>query len=83
MANIHDYLDLRGDITLEERPFNVVDGLILSVLSYVDFTGIVPSEGEGPVTVSYACEALLAEADHVTATNAESGFATYLEALLG
>ena len=29
MANIHDYLDLRGDITLEERPFNVVDGLVL------------------------------------------------------
>ena len=59
MANIHDYLDLRGDIKLEERPFNVVDGLVLSVLSYVDFTGIVPGEGEGPVTVSYACEALL------------------------
>ena len=67
MANIHDYLDLRGDITFDERPFNVVDGLILSVLSYVDFTGIVPGEGEGPVTVSYACGALLDRAgDDVT-----------------
>ena len=59
MANIHDYLDLRADITLGERPFNVVDGLVLSVLSYVDFSGIVPGEGEGPVTISYACDALL------------------------
>lgn len=59
MANIQDYLDLRGDITFDERPFNVVDGLVLSVLSYVDFAGIVPGEGEGPVTLSHAVEALL------------------------
>jgi Cof subfamily protein (haloacid dehalogenase superfamily) len=43
---------------------------------------MVRAAGDG-VAVGNACEALLAEADHVTATNAESGFATYLEALLG
>lgn len=43
---------------------------------------MIRAAGDG-VAVGNACEALLAEADHVTATNAESGFATYLEALLG
>ena len=43
---------------------------------------MIRAAGDG-VAVGNACEALLAEADHVTATNAESGFATYLEGLLG
>lgn len=41
MANILDYVDWRGDLTFAERPFNEVDNLILSVLSYLDFAGIV------------------------------------------
>jgi len=43
MANIFDYLAWRGDITLAQSPFNAVDSLILSVLSYLPFDGIVPS----------------------------------------
>lgn len=42
MANLMDYLDWRGDITLEVSPFNEVDALILAELSFVDFEGIVP-----------------------------------------
>ncbi len=42
MANMMDYLDWRGDITLEVSPFNEVDALILAELSFVDFEGIVP-----------------------------------------
>ena len=30
MANILEYLDWRGDLTLSERPFNEVDNLILA-----------------------------------------------------
>lgn len=45
MANINDYLDWRGDLTFEVSPFNEVDNLILSVLSYLDFGGIVPPAG--------------------------------------
>ena len=30
MANIFDYLDWRGDLTLSERAFNEVDNLILA-----------------------------------------------------
>lgn len=42
MANLMDYLDWRGDLTLEISPFNEVDALILAELSFVDFDGIVP-----------------------------------------
>ena len=47
MANILDYLDWRGDLTLGQDPFNEVDNLILAELSFVDFGGIVPGPGEG------------------------------------
>lgn len=42
MTNLMDYLDWRGDLTLEISPFNEVDALILAELSFVDFDGIVP-----------------------------------------
>ena len=42
MANILDYLDWRGDLTLSERPFNEVDNLILAEICYLDFSGFVP-----------------------------------------
>ena len=47
MANILDYLNWRGDLTLAQSPFNEVDHLILAELSFVNFTGIVPGPGEG------------------------------------
>ena len=47
MANLMDYLDWRGDLTLAQSPFNEVDNLILAELSFVDFQGIVPAPGEG------------------------------------
>lgn len=47
MANLMDYLDWRGDLTLEADPFNEVDNLILAELSFVNFLDIVPAPGEG------------------------------------
>ena len=47
MANLLDYLDWRGDLTLAQAPFNEVDNLILAELSFVDFRDIVPAPGEG------------------------------------
>lgn len=41
MANIEDYLNWRGDLTFNQAPFNEVDNLILSALSYIVFDGIV------------------------------------------
>lgn len=42
MANIFDYLDWRGDLTLSERAFNEVDNLILAEICYVDFPASRP-----------------------------------------
>ena len=47
MANLLDYLNWRGDLTLEQSPFNEVDNLILAELSFVDFKDIIPAPGEG------------------------------------
>ena len=41
MANILDYLKWRGDISITASPFNAVDSLILSVLSYIPFEEII------------------------------------------
>ena len=74
MADMRDYLELRGDIRLSERPFNDVDNLVLSTLAYLDLTGIVggectagekdaPAGSAGNVTVAEACSELLRRAD--------------------
>ncbi len=41
MSNILDYLDWRGDICMADAPFNEVDNLLLSELSYVALDGIL------------------------------------------
>ncbi len=62
MANLMDYLDWRGDLTLAQSPFNEVDNLILAELSFVDFQGIVPGPGEAgeAVPLRAAAEAFFA-----------------------
>ena len=60
MADVRDYLELRGDITLAERPFNDVDGLALATLAYLDLSGIVGGPGERGVRLTDACGELLA-----------------------
>lgn len=40
MANVFDYLDWRGDLSFSAAPFCEVDNLILSLLSYLDFSDI-------------------------------------------
>ena len=42
MCNIIGYLQEHGHETFEERPFCATDALILSQLSYIDWSGIVP-----------------------------------------
>jgi len=58
MANIFDYLEWRGDLPLSESGFNSVDSLILSVLSYIPFDGIVsPEFRKDGITIAEAAEA--------------------------
>ena len=40
-----DYLAWRGDIPLEVSPWNAVDGLLISTLSYLNFHGIQDARG--------------------------------------
>lgn len=54
MANILDYVEWRGDLTLEQAPFGDIDGLILSWLSYVPFGGIVSRKFSEPITLREA-----------------------------
>ncbi|MBA4384661.1 MAG: hypothetical protein C0410_07985 [Anaerolinea sp.] len=42
MGKTMDYLQWRGDLSFSKDPFNDVDALILSLLSYLPFKGIVP-----------------------------------------
>ena len=42
MANILDYIDWRGDLTFDKAPFNDIDNLIFTQLSFIDFESIVP-----------------------------------------
>ena len=61
MANLLDYLDWRGDLTLAQAPFNEVDNLILAELSFVDFQDCVPAPGKGAsVPLWKAAEAFFA-----------------------
>ena len=41
MADIFDYLKKRGFLSLREDPFNEVDNLVLAMLAYADFDGIL------------------------------------------
>ena len=55
-GNIFDYIDWRGDITFDQSPLNEVDALILSLLSYTDFSGIVPEGMEESIRLEEAVE---------------------------
>ena len=56
MGNILDYLAWRGDLSFAADPFNNIDALLLSSLSYIDFTDVVPGKGEGKVTMREAAK---------------------------
>jgi len=58
--NLLDYLAWRGDLTFAQAPFGPVDGLILSVLSYIRFEPLIPGGPEAPVPLRRAAEGWLA-----------------------
>lgn len=60
MSNLFDYLNWRGDLTLEQSAFNEVDSLILSELSYINFTDIVPAPGDAQgVSICNVCDKIV------------------------
>lgn len=47
MGTLFDYVDWRGDLSFREAPLNEVDALIFSLISYIDFGGILSPEHDG------------------------------------
>ena len=47
MGGLFDYLDWRGELSLAQSPFNPVDNLLLSTLSYAPLDHLVDREGTG------------------------------------
>ncbi len=45
--NLIDYIEWRGDLTFEQAPFNELDNMIFSMLSYIDFKDIVHDSSFG------------------------------------
>ena len=39
-TNIFDYIEWRGDLSFQQSAFNEIDGLILSIFAYLDFSCI-------------------------------------------
>lgn len=61
MANVFDYLAWRGDLPFSAAPFNAVDSLILSRLSYLPFDGVVPAAFTGAIRLYEAAAMMQSE----------------------
>ena len=82
MHNIFDYLDWRGDLSFNQDPLNEVDNLIFSVLSYTDFSLVVPGlDKPGSVTLQEAADRI-GPAPHEVTTNLTRSFFAALPLLL-
>ena len=82
MNTIIDYLDWRGDLSFNQDPLNEVDNLIFSVLSYSDFSGVVPGlDKPGSVTLQEAADRI-GPAPHEVTTNLTRSFFAALPLLL-
>ena len=77
MADVFDYLKWRGDLPFEAVPPNAGDRLILSLLSFADFDGIVSKKiGKDEIPLH------IAAARYLTAnTTANNNMSRLLEAL--
>lgn len=56
MPSVMDYIAWRGDLTIENSPFNEIDALIFTQLSYVDFSEIVSCDIKTFISVKDAWE---------------------------
>jgi len=53
VENLLDYLRWRGDLTLSQSSFNEVDNIVLAMLSFIDFSGLIGKEAKAtPVSLA-------------------------------
>lgn len=55
MGSIVDYVKKYGNFSFEEEEFNDIDNVIFSLISYVNFTGIISPNGK-PITLKEAAD---------------------------
>lgn len=61
MGNIIDYMQWRGDITMEESGFNVIDALIFTQLAYVPFPKCMYDRFNEGITIEEAADIFFME----------------------
>ena len=84
MANLLDYLEWRGDLTLAQSPFNEVDNLILAELSFVNFNGIVPAPGVGSgMPLKQAADAVLVDTSDMNIEQVLAAIKTIVQEKIG
>lgn len=66
MANLFDYLKWRGDISVCHACFNEIDALILSEISYLDFSGLVSDDFEHPITLKRLADLFFTDTKRAT-----------------
>lgn len=71
MADLFDYLAWRGDLTCAQAPWNDVDNLILSKLSYLPFDGLIPGEPGDWVVLADVAERFLRDEERLFRTTSE------------
>lgn len=72
MADILDYIDWRGDLSMEQDGLNDVDSLILCRLAYLPFERIVPGDfSTPPMTVQQAVKEYFVMHGHATSHSQE------------
>ena len=54
--NYLNYIEYYGNNTFKDKEFNEIDNIILSILSYVDFSGIVSENDRNKITIEEASE---------------------------
>lgn len=57
MSDVFDYLDWRGDISFRESPFNEADNVVFCLLTYIDFTDVVPEVFNKSISLYEAAKA--------------------------
>ena len=67
--NIIDYIMMRGDLSFEKSPFNSVDALILSQISYNNIDGLVPAGFDSSITMAELAQSFLTLDDYAERCN--------------
>lgn len=57
MSDVFDYLDWRGDISFSESPFNEADNVVFTLLTYINFTDVVPEVFNRSISIYEASKA--------------------------